>query len=352
MYTKKIFRPKDMYQWTKKEIGLFLLIILVEVCIFYFSDTIISIPFTPVALLGTAVAFVIGFQTSSTYNRVWEARKIWGGIVNHSRTLGSQIMIFIEPDAHRQNVSEQEIYEHKKRLIHRHIAWITALRYAMREPRPWEYVSQEQDNKQFIDQLYIPEYVTQLEDALSIYLSPEDLEYTLSKSNKQTALMYLQTQDFNSLKNDGLLWNFSFLELQNVIEELYIHQGKSERIKNFPYPRQFASMLYYSTWLFLFSLPLGMAGQFFLAGEKLASRFPGIEEWFCWVSIPFCLVVMWLFYIMNKVGRVGENPFEGTPNDVPISTISRGIEIDLRQNLGEAAEVIPAQFPVRLDTQM
>ncbi len=352
MYTKKIFKAKDMYQWTKKELGLFLVIVVVEVALFYFTDTLVSIPFTPVALLGTAVAFVIGFQTNSTYNRVWEARKIWGGIVNHSRALGTQIMTFIEPDSHRQGVSSEEIYEHKKRLIHRHVAWLTALRYSMREPRPWEYVSHEQGNKQFIDLLFIPERVTSLEDALSVYLSPQDLEYTLGKANKQTAIMYLQTQDFNELKHDGLLWNFSYLELQSVIEELYVHQGKSERIKNFPYPRQFASMLYYSTWLFLLSLPLGMAGQFFLAGEKLATRFPGIENWFCWVSIPFSLAVMWLFYIMNKVGRVGENPFEGTPNDVPISTIARGIEIDLRQNLGEPPEDIPAQFPVRLDTQM
>jgi putative membrane protein len=61
---------------------------------------------------------------------------------------------------------------------------------------------------------------------------------------------------------------------------------------------------------------------------------------------------MWIFHTMNRIGRVGENPFEGSANDVPISTIARGIEIDLRQNLGESADEIPKQFEARNDTQM
>jgi len=55
---------------------------------------------------------------------------------------------------------------------------------------------------------------------------------------------------------------------------------------------------------------------------------------------------------MEKIGRTGENPFEGSANDVPISTISRGIEIDLRQNLGESLDDIPKEFPMIFDTQM
>ncbi len=352
MYTKKMFDAKSMLSWTGKEIGFFVVITVVEVALFYLSGRVLSIPFTPVALLGTAVAFTIGFQSSATYDRVWEARKIWGAIVNTSRTFGTQVLSYIEPSNHSAEISDSELYAHKKRLTHRHIAWLTALRYAMREERPWEYVSYETGNQKFINQLYIPERATSLRDALSIYLSDDDLDYVMNKSNKQTALLYLQSEDLTSLKDTGLIWPFSYLELEKLIEELYTHQGKSERIKNFPYPRQFASMLFYSTWLFLLALPLGMVGQFYSAGLELADRFPGIEEWFAWTSIPFSVVVMWIFYIMNKVSRVGENPFEGTPNDVPISTISRGIENDLRQNLGEDQKDIPVAFPVRMETQM
>jgi len=60
----------------------------------------------------------------------------------------------------------------------------------------------------------------------------------------------------------------------------------------------------------------------------------------------------WIFHTMEKIGRTGENPFEGSANDVPISTISRGIEIDLRQNLGESLDDIPKEFPMIFDTQM
>lgn len=55
---------------------------------------------------------------------------------------------------------------------------------------------------------------------------------------------------------------------------------------------------------------------------------------------------------MERIGRVGENPFEGSANDVPISTISGGIEIDLRQLLDEDAERIPEQFPEQYHVQM
>jgi putative membrane protein len=72
---------------------------------------------------------------------------------------------------------------------------------------------------------------------------------------------------------------------------------------------------------------------------------------FVWFAIPFYVIVAWIFHTMERIGRTGENPFEGTANDVPISTIARGIEIDLRQNLGEATEDIPEQFPVFFDTQ-
>ncbi len=63
------------------------------------------------------------------------------------------------------------------------------------------------------------------------------------------------------------------------------------------------------------------------------------------------IIVAWVFHTMERIGRTGENPFEGTSNDVPISTIARGIEIDLRQNLGESLADIPKQFEVIHNTQ-
>jgi putative membrane protein len=210
----------------------------------------------------------------------------------------------------------------------------------------------EHTNKEWARMIYVPEFKIPFDEAIKPYLSEEEIQYLENKANKQTAILYLQSHHLRKLKERGLIWEFSFLELENVIEELLTHQGKSERIKNFPYPRQFASLLHYFTWIFVLTLPMSIVGQFSELGIKLSETLPGAEHWFLWVSVPFAVIVMWIFHTMNRIGRVGENPFEGSANDVPISTIARGIEIDLRQNLGESADEIPKQFEARNDTQM
>ena len=186
---------------------------------------------------------------------------------------------------------------------------------------------------------------------LKPYIDEPDFEYVMSKNNKQTALIYLQSHHLRKLKERGVVWEFSFLKLEAVLQELVSLQGKSERIKNFPYPRHFATLNHLFMWLLVLLLPLGLAPQFADVGEKFAESHPLACELFVWLSIPFYVVVAWVFHTMERVGRTGENPFEGTVNDVPISTIARGIEIDLRQNLGEPSEAIPEPFPVKHHTQ-
>ena len=141
------------------------------------------------------------------------------------------------------------------------------------------------------------------------------------------------------------------MELENVIKELFTLQGKSERIKNFPYPRQFATLNHFFMWVFVLLLPLALVPQFADIGIKISGHHPVIGKLFIWFSVPIFTIVSWIFHTMERIGRTGDNPFEGTANDVPISTIARGIEIDLRQNLGESLEEIPDQFPAKYDTQ-
>lgn len=352
MYTKKIFPIKEMAMWTRVETLLFILIATAETTLFVCSNHLIQFPFTPVALIGTAVAFIIGFQSNSSYGRIWEARQIWGAIVNSSRTFGFMVQDFVNNDHTKIKISDTELKTIQTTLIHRHIAWLTALRYAMRQPRQWEYVMNEHTNKEWANMIYVPEFHEDFNQIIQKYLSEEDIKYISDKNNKPTAILYLQSKHLRELKEQGLIWEFSFLEMENVLEELVGHQGKSERIKNFPYPRQFASLLYYFTWIFMFILPLAMAAQFGEIAKKFMEKSIQHPNLIVWISIPFSVVVMWVFYTMNRIGRVGENPFEGSANDVPISTISRGIEIDLLQNLGVAKENIPTSFEVRKDVQM
>jgi len=353
MYTRKVFKVRDMAKWTRYESFLFLAIITVFVGVYYFFDLAwLKIPWTPLALIGTAVAFVIGFQNNAAYGRIWEARKIWGGIVNTSRTFGMFVKDMVTNEYAQEKVTEEAINREVRTLTYRHIAWMTALRHAMRAAKQWETVLQEKSNREWSQVIKPPEWNIDLEDDLKPYLSPTDMDYVLSRDNKHTALLYLQSKHLRELKEKGLIWEFSFLHLESVLEELFSLQGKSERIKNFPYPRHFATLNHYFMWIFILLLPLAIVPQFAEIGIEISGAHPFFGNLFIWLSIPFYLAVAWIFHTMERIGRTGENPFEGSANDVPISTISRGIEIDLRQNLGEPADAIPKPFEPIYDTQM
>lgn len=353
MYTKKVFGARDMAKWTRFETFLFIAVITIVVALYYFIDlSWLKIPWTPLALIGTAVAFVIGFQNNSAYGRIWEARKIWGGIVNTSRTFGMFVQDMVTNEHAGIKMSPEELHHEVKTLTYRHIAWMTALRHAMRVRKPWETASLEKTNREWNSIIRPPEWDSNVEDDLRPYLSDDDLKYVMQKGNKQTAVLYLQSHHLRRLKEQGAVWEFSFLELEGVLQELFTLQGKSERIKNFPYPRHFASLNHYFMWVFVMLLPLALVPQFAEIGQDIGENFPLIGDTFIWFSIPFYVAVAWVFHTMERIGRTGENPFEGSANDVPISTIARGIEIDLRQNLGETDDQIPDQFPVIYDTQM
>lgn len=353
MLTKNRYSIKDMFWWTRLETLFFLVYTLVVVIGYeYFDFTFLKVPWTPVALIGTAVAFIIGFQNSAAYGRIWEARKIWGGIVNTSRTWGMKVKDMVNNEYADKPMTENELIAERKTLVYRHIAWLNALRHAMRQHKQWELFRKHKTNREWSDRVSIPEKEFTLEQDLEDYLTPVDKSYVLAKNNKAAALLYLQSSHLRALKERGVIWEFSFLELENLLQELFTLQGKSERIKNFPYPRQYATLSYYFVWIFILLLPFGLVPEFSKHGESMMSVFGASNNFFVWASIPFCASVSWVFHTMMRIGTVGENPFEGSANDVPISTISRGIEIDLRQLMDEDPQGIPPQFPENMHVQM
>ena len=353
MYTKKVYRSIDLATWTRYETFLFFSYVAIITILYYVLDLHwIKIPWTPLALIGTAVAFVIGFQNNAAYGRIWEARKIWGGIVNTSRTFGMFVQDMVTNEYAVEKADKSVLDNEIKTLTYRHIAWMTALRHSMRASKPWETVVNEKTNREWSKYVHPPEWDSNVETDLKPYLSDEDMAYVMSKGNKQTAILYLQSHHIQSLKEKGYVWEFSFLKLEGVLEEMFTLQGKSERIKNFPYPRHFATLNHYFMWVFVMLLPFAIVPQFAEIGTEMVNDHPTVGDFFIWLSIPFYVIVSWIFHTMERIGRTGENPFEGSANDVPISTIARGIEIDLRQNLGESDEDIPDQFPVVYDTQM
>lgn len=312
----------------------------------------LRLPWTPIALIGTAVAFLIGFQNNAAYGRIWEARQIWGGVVNDSRTWTMMVKDLVTNEYAQEKKSESELAAIKTTLVHRHIAWITALRYAMRKPKQWETFLEYKTNKEWVDQIYIPELTVPFDEAVAPLLSNEELEYINTKTNKAAALLALQSKHIRALKELGVIWEFSFLELEGILGRLFEHQGKSERIKNFPYPRQFATLGYDFVKLFALVLPLGVIPEFSKFGAELMATSPIMGQYFVWAAIPFTTIVAWVFNTMQRIGTTGENPFEGSGNDVPISTIARGIEIDLREMMDEAPESIPEALKSTMDVQM
>lgn len=352
MYTKKSYSVKDMAWWTRQDTGLLFLIALIPVIVYEVLDQKwMQLPWLPIAVVGTAVAFIISFQNNASYDRVWEARKIWGGIVNASRAWGIQVNDFITDDFTDEEVSDAELAAIRKELIFRHVAWLTALRHAMRQPRPWEHVMNHPTNREWSNTIGVRERHHSLDEELPPYLSDDDLAYLLPKSNKATQLISLQSKALRRLRSRSLIEDFRHMEMENILVELYALQGQSERIKNFPYPRQYATLNWIFLWIFVLLLPFGVMFEFDRIGASLIGAYPFIGANFVWLSVPFSTLVMWVFHTMERIGRVSENPFEGTPNDVPITTIARAIEIDLREMIDDDPEWIPPPIEARRDTQ-
>jgi putative membrane protein len=132
-----------------------------------------------------------------------------------------------------------------------------------------------------------------------------------------------------------------FIEIEKAINMFFDLQARSERIKNFPYPRQYSTINKFFINLFCLLLPFGMLKEFDRLNESLTGLMKGHM---IWLVVPFSVIISWMYTSLEQVGESSENPFEGNANDVPISQISRNIEIDLRQMLGEThlpAELLP-----------
>lgn len=348
MYTKRIFPVSGVLKWTRRHLFLFLIIATIPVFLF---DVLglkwLHVPWLPLGVLGTAISFLISFKNNASYDRLWEARKIWGGIVNTSRSWTIMVKDFIDNTHAKNLLSDAELKTVKRTLVHRHIAWLTALRYQMRKDKPWEsHLKNDKGNAEFREKHYLVcEDEFPIKEAIENYLSKEEYNEVFAKGNQASQLLGIQSRHLKELMDGGHIEDFRHMEMANILVELYTLQGKSERIKNFPYPRQYATLNYIFVWIFIILLPFGIMEGFEGIGthifEDLAnhkSHFSWahkIQEFialhFVWFSIPFSALLSWVFHTMEKIGENTENPFEGGPNDVPITDLSRGIEIDIRQ---------------------
>lgn len=272
-------------------------------------DIHLSLPWQPVSTLGVAVAFYLGFKNNASYDRTWEARKIWGAIVNNSRSFGAAITQYLKGN-------EKEALH--KEFIYRHIAWLTALRYQLRLARDWEHVEDR------LEKLYSAnvssDYYKRLDKDILGFIAEMECELYKNASNIATQILLTQTRRLEEEYTKGNIDLFKQLEIQKLINSFYDEQGKSERIKNFPFPRQYASTALWMTLIFALLMPFGML-----------DIMTGFDVNRLWMTIPLTAMTIWMFFLMEMIGDYSENPFEGSYNDVPITAIARTIEIDLRE---------------------
>lgn len=324
MHAGRKYDIKEVFFWTRRELFIFAIIATVPTILYEFLEwRFLTLPWLPIALIGTAVAFLVGFKNNVCYDRLWEARRIWGGIVNESRSWGLMSRDFISNKYRGHALNQDEIKKIQSDLINLQIAWLCALRHQLREPRKWETMT-DPSNIEYRKLFKVREDEISMEEELKMFVNPATAAKLMTYKNKATQIIAIQSESIKGLAESGSIDEFRYMEMQKALREMLVLQGQCERIKNFPYPRQFASFNIYFVWIFILLLPFGMIHEF----EKLGSLF-------VWLTIPFTMLIAWVFHSMEKVGSATENPFEGSANDVPITALSRTIEIDLREMLNE-----------------
>jgi len=288
--------------------------------IIYLTKVELMLPWQPVSVVGIAVAFYLGFKNNSSYDRTWEARKIWGAIVNDSRSYSAAVIAFVRGE------KEQE---YRREIIYRHLAWMTALRYQLRLSKEWEH-TELRLNGRFVATV-CEDYFDKLDGELCKFIPEVEIKQLSGKANYATQLLRNQAERMEELKHAGYYDDFRHMELHQLMVRHYDNQGKSERIKNFPFPRQYASTALWLTLVFSALMPFGLLGIFDRTESPMLY----------WTAPLISGLLIWIFFLMEKIGDYSENPFEGTYNDVPITSIAKGIEIDLREMLNEDKSMIP-----------
>lgn len=275
----------------------------------YFKIWELHLSFTAISAMSTALAIFLGFKTSNAYDRWWEARQIWGGLVNYSRAWTRQVITMIIP-AKPDQVQEVKDFHH--RLVYRHMAFVHALRVFLRKKHSY--------NK--LGQVEIYEEPNEYSDTLA-FLPPAEYELFIHKLNPPNFLLELQGEDLRMAYNQGWLSDYRFVKLEETLTEFNNIQGRSERIKNTPFPRQYSFFSRVFVFLHASLLP-------FVFVEELG-----------WASIPISVLISFVFYCLDLIGERSEDPFENRLEDVPLTALSLTIESNLKEQIGDP------QLPVK-----
>jgi putative membrane protein len=254
-----------------------------------FQELLPEMPLTIPAFIGTAISVLLSFKISQSYDRWWEARKVWGSIVNDSRSLVIQLKTFTSAG------NEPAV----RKIAFRQIAWCYSLGQSLRGLDP----------------------TGKLEE----FISREELDEIRKHNNKPLALLNLHGKDIKDLKDRNQLDIFSQVQLDNTLVRLCDAQGRAERIKSTIFPVTYRLFLHAIIYLFVVSLSVA---------------FKDIAWYF---EIPLLMLISVPFFLLEKSATHMQDPFENRPTDTAVTAIARTIEINIKQLLKETEVPEPLQ---------
>lgn len=246
-----------------------------------FKESIPPMPISIPAFLGTAISVILSFKLNQSYDRWWEARKIWGSIVNESRNLIIQLQSLIR-EGHQKAIAD---------IARRQIAWCYSLGQTLRELDP--------------------------SAGLERFLSSEDIKKIQQHKNKPLAIQQLNAIHLGELRLQNVIDSYAHVQVNVTITNLINAQGMAERIKSTVFPATYRLFLHFFIYLFVVTLSISLSG---------------VESYF---EIPLLLVISSVFFLLERTATHLQDPFSNKPTDTAMTAIATTIEINLKQLVGD-----------------
>lgn len=269
-----------------------IIVTVIDLKVGYFHADLTTIPFT---LMGLALGIFLGFRNNTSYDRFWEARKLWGSLVNTSRSLTRQILTLVmdsSAPASAEAVTESaEILSFRREMVHRLVAYVHSLKHHLRD----------QDRV----------------DDLGPMITAAEIQSLRSEVNRPVAILQRMGDRFRDAYRRGWVHPQHVPVLEQSLVNLTDIQGGCERIKSTPIPLSYTSLIHQIVGIYCIALPFGLV--------KSVGAFTPIVV----------TIVAYAFYGLDAIGDEIENPFGTDDNDLPLSALSTMIEVNLRQRLGE-----------------
>jgi ion channel-forming bestrophin family protein len=246
----------------------------------------IAIPSLLHSLVGLALGLLLVFRTNASYDRFWEGRKLWGGIVNETRNLIRCAAAVLEGD---------------RELLHELTRWTAIFPYAAaRGLRGQDGIG-----------------------PLAVRLPVEAVTEVACAQHAALAVALRITGVLNRARRQGLISDILFTSLDQNTQQLVGYLGGCERIRKTPLPFAYVVHLRRALVLYCYTLPFALVSSY------------------GWYTIIDVVIVAYVFFGIEEIGVEIEGPFGNDDNDLPLDDICETIHRNLYALAG--IETLPSE---------